>query len=111
MCNPLPIEELKIDETGYSLNCGNEWLRQKIKYIEYDKKITIFQAEKVGLMIKIQKKYNIQSFIEKNKTYPKFLKKCLTHSCCYDKIISVAHEKHIFERKVLEIFKENEISS
>ena len=30
---------------------------------------------------------------------------------CYDNIISVAHEKHIFERKVLEIFKENEISS
>ena len=56
---------------------------------------------------KIQKS-TISSTFWENK---KISKKCLTQLCYYDNIICVAHEKHIFERKMTRILKENEKTS
>ena len=53
-------------------------------------------------------KNTISSTFWENK---KIFKKCLTQLYCYDNIICVAHEKLIFERKMIKILKENEKTS
>ena len=68
-----------------------------------DKKITIYQKERAHRERKIQKKYSIQRFLRKIK----FIQKSLTYIYCCDIIISVAHEKPIFLRKMKRILKES----
>ena len=68
-----------------------------------DKKITIYQSKRTQRERKIQKKYSIQRFLRKIK----FIQKSLTYIYCCDIIISVAHKKPIFLRKMKRILKES----